>query len=94
MPRFLEMERRERSVILALWRAARRAPAPHAGTSGARWTLFVTFAEGMEELIRRWPRGCPPARCALKERAAAVERGRRAAGASRPRAARLHAATR
>ena len=26
MPRFLEMERRERSVILALWRAARRAP--------------------------------------------------------------------
>ena len=26
MPRFLEMERRERSVILAMWRAARRAP--------------------------------------------------------------------
>ena len=26
MPRFLEMERRERSVILSLWRAARRAP--------------------------------------------------------------------
>ncbi len=41
MPRFLEMERRERSVILALWRAARKAPAQHAGTSGARWSLFV-----------------------------------------------------
>ena len=27
MPRFKELERRERSVILAMWRAARRAPA-------------------------------------------------------------------
>jgi len=34
MPRFLELEHRERSVILALWRAGRRAPMP--GTSGAR----------------------------------------------------------
>ena len=45
MPRFLELERRERSVILALWRASRRAPM--AGTSGASWSLFVTFAGGM-----------------------------------------------
>ena len=52
MPRFLEMERRERSVILALWRAARRAPAAAAGASGARWSLFVTFAGGMEDLVQ------------------------------------------
>lgn len=74
MPRFLEMERRERSVILALWRAARRAPALHAGTSGARWSLFVTFAEGMEELIRVLAARLPPGAVRLKERAAAVER--------------------
>jgi oxygen-dependent protoporphyrinogen oxidase len=74
MPRFLEMERRERSVILALWRAARRAPDLHAGTSGARWSLFVTFAEGMEELIRLLATRLPPGAVRLKERAAAVER--------------------
>jgi oxygen-dependent protoporphyrinogen oxidase len=74
MPRFLEMERRERSVILALWRAARRAPAQHAGTSGARWSLFVTFAEGMEELIRLLATRLPPGAVRLKERATAVER--------------------
>ncbi len=74
MPRFLEMERRERSVILALWRAARRAPAEHAGTSGARWSLFVTFAEGMEELIRLLATRLPPGAVRLKERVSAVER--------------------
>ena len=74
MPRFLEMERRERSVILALWRAARRAPALHAGTSGARWSLFVTFAEGMEELIRLLATRLPPGAVRLKERAVSVAR--------------------
>jgi oxygen-dependent protoporphyrinogen oxidase len=49
MPRFLELERRERSVIKALWRAQRAAP--QAGTSGARWSLFVTFREGMQALV-------------------------------------------
>jgi oxygen-dependent protoporphyrinogen oxidase len=52
MPRFLELERRERSVILAMWRAARRAPGAAAGASGARWSLFVTFAEGLGDFIR------------------------------------------
>src|SRR6266545_5087031 len=44
MPRFLEIERRERSLILGLWRGARRAPAVAQGVSGARWSLFVAFA--------------------------------------------------
>jgi oxygen-dependent protoporphyrinogen oxidase len=52
MPRFLELERRERSVILAMWRAARRMPTQSAGSSGARWSLFVTFKDGMEDMIR------------------------------------------
>lgn len=74
MPRFLEMERRERSVILALWRAARRAPDLHAGTSGARWSLFVTFADGMEELIRRLAARLPPEAARLEQRVASVAR--------------------
>lgn len=51
MPRFVEMERRERSVILSMWRAARRAPATASGTSGARYSLFVTLADGMQTLV-------------------------------------------
>jgi oxygen-dependent protoporphyrinogen oxidase len=74
MPRFLELERRERSVILGLWRAARKAPALHAGTSGARWSLFVTFTDGMEELIRQLAMRLPPGAVRLKERATAVAR--------------------
>jgi oxygen-dependent protoporphyrinogen oxidase len=49
MPRFLDLERRERSVALALWRAGRRAPV--GGTSGARWSLFVSLRGGMAELV-------------------------------------------
>ena len=51
LPRFLELERRERSLILALWRQSRRAPAQAKGVSGARWSLFVTFADGMDTLV-------------------------------------------
>ena len=78
MPRFVEMERRERSVILALWRAARKAPAQHAGTSGARWSLFVTLARGMDELVQALAARLPPGAVRLKERVTGVarERGR------------------
>src|SRR5262245_20484528 len=72
MPRFLELERRERSVILAMWRAARRAPAEASGSSGARWSLFVTFKDGMEELIRLLGSRLPPGAMRLKERVAEV----------------------
>jgi len=72
MPRFLELERRERSIILALWRASRRAP--QAGTSGARWSLFVTFKDGMEELIAALASRLPPGGVRLKCRATALER--------------------
>ncbi len=74
MPRFLELERRERSVILAMWRAARRAPEASAGASGARWSLFVTFAEGMEELIHALARRLPPGAVRLKEPVTGITR--------------------
>jgi oxygen-dependent protoporphyrinogen oxidase len=60
MPRFRELERRHRSVILGLRAAARRAPATN-GNAGARYSLFVAPADGMEAsieaLARRLPEG-------------------------------------
>jgi oxygen-dependent protoporphyrinogen oxidase len=51
MPRFLQMERNYRSVIRAMWRAGRNRPQETQGASGARWGLFVTFRQGMQELV-------------------------------------------
>jgi oxygen-dependent protoporphyrinogen oxidase len=53
MPRFLEMERRHRSLILAMWKSARRSEADAAtsrGASGARYSLFLSFDEGTQVL--------------------------------------------
>jgi oxygen-dependent protoporphyrinogen oxidase len=74
MPRFLEMERRDRSVILAMRRAGRAAPAAAQGSSGARWSLFVTFADGMEALIHALAARLPPGAVRLKERVTGMER--------------------
>ncbi len=72
MPRFSELERRERSVILGLWRANRRAP--QTGTSGARWSLFVTFQDGMEELVTSLASRLRPGTVLLKHRVDDIER--------------------
>jgi oxygen-dependent protoporphyrinogen oxidase len=72
MPRFAELERRERSIILGLWRAHRRAP--QAGTSGARWSLFVTFQNGMDELVTELATRLPPGSVLLKHRVDGIER--------------------
>ena len=72
MPRFAELERRERSIILGLWRANRRAP--QAGTSGARWSLFVTFQNGMHELVTELATRLPPGSVLLKHRVDGIER--------------------
>ncbi|HUI26467.1 MAG TPA: protoporphyrinogen oxidase [Candidatus Kryptonia bacterium] len=61
MPRFLEMERRHRSVILSMWRAQRQQPATARANSGARWSLFVSIDDGMQTLVdtlaQRLPEG-------------------------------------
>jgi oxygen-dependent protoporphyrinogen oxidase len=59
MPRFKEMEQQQRSVIYAMW-AAQRARARNRETrSGARWSLFVTLAGGMQELVDGLARSLP-----------------------------------
>ena len=53
LPRFLDMERDHRSLILAMLRKARsQASAEKSGTSGARYSLFLSFDRGMEVLVR------------------------------------------
>ena len=73
MPRFLELERRERSLILGLWRASRRAR--RGGTRGGRWSLFVTFKDGMGEMVLRLASRLPPGAVRLGQRVRGIERG-------------------
>jgi protoporphyrinogen/coproporphyrinogen III oxidase len=47
LPRFLDLERDHRSLILAMLRKARS----ETGTSGARYSLFLSFDRGMEVLV-------------------------------------------
>ena len=51
MPRFLQMEREYRSVIYAMWQAARKRPQEAKNASGARWSLFVTLRNGMQQFV-------------------------------------------
>ena len=48
LPRFLEMEREHRSLILAMLRQGR---AQKVGSSGARYSLFLSFDRGMQVLV-------------------------------------------
>src|SRR5262249_36689268 len=72
VPRFVEVERRHRSVILGLRRGLAQAPLP--GTSGARWSLFVTFADGMESLVTTLVDRLPDSAVVLGQRVAGLER--------------------
>ena len=68
MPRFAELEKQERSIILGLRRAR------ETGVSGARWSLFVTLKEGMEDLVAALATRLQPGTVLLKQRVAGVER--------------------
>ena len=61
LPRFKEMERSRRSIIRAMWSEQRRRARSRETGSGARWSLFVTLANGMQELVdtiaKRLPEG-------------------------------------
>jgi oxygen-dependent protoporphyrinogen oxidase len=78
MPRFLEMEREHRSLILALRRGAGRA---HAGASagrahqasGARYGLFLSFDGGMQTLTDALAARLPAGTSRLHTKAEGVE---------------------
>lgn len=71
MPRFLEMERRDRSVILAMRRQAKAAAARD---SGARWSLFASFADGMQTLVDTLAQRVPEGGLRLGARVTALAR--------------------
>ncbi|MBI3077858.1 MAG: protoporphyrinogen oxidase [Deltaproteobacteria bacterium] len=73
MPRFPELERQQRSLILGL-RAQRLQQEPPAGTSGARWSLFVTLAGGMAELVEALGQRLPAGAIRLRSPVASLAR--------------------
>jgi oxygen-dependent protoporphyrinogen oxidase len=72
VPRFLELERAHRSLILGLRRAAHRAPSE--GASGARFGLFASLAGGLGELVEALAARLPAGAARLGERVMQVER--------------------
>jgi oxygen-dependent protoporphyrinogen oxidase len=58
MPRFLEMERQQRSLIYAMWKQGRGTKSLQGG-SGARWSLFVSVDDGMQTLVDRLAQALP-----------------------------------
>jgi oxygen-dependent protoporphyrinogen oxidase len=68
MPRLVEMERRSRSLILGMRRQARAA----AAQSGARWSLFASFADGMQTLVDALARRLPEGAVRLDARVASL----------------------
>jgi oxygen-dependent protoporphyrinogen oxidase len=73
MPRFLEMESKDRSVILGMLKRARRQkPVETNGTSGARYNLFLAFDRGMQELVNRLSSNLPRASLQVNTRVASL----------------------
>jgi oxygen-dependent protoporphyrinogen oxidase len=51
MPRFLEMERRYGSLMRGMRAAEAARASQQSGTSGARWSLFLTLRDGVSMLV-------------------------------------------
>jgi oxygen-dependent protoporphyrinogen oxidase len=73
MPRFLEMERKDRSLIMSLRKQARKK-ALTAEASGARYSLFLTFDRGMLILVDRIAAQLAPAAVQLNTRVVSLRR--------------------
>lgn len=60
MPRFLEQEQEHGSIIRALRSGGRKQQHAERGTSGARYSLFLSFNDGMQILTDRLAQLLPP----------------------------------
>jgi protoporphyrinogen/coproporphyrinogen III oxidase len=72
LPRFLDMERDHRSLILAMLRQGR---AKKSGTSGARYSLFLSFDRGMDVLVNALVSTIPNVRLKTRINGLAFETG-------------------
>ena len=69
MPRFLSMESEHRSLIRAMWRQRKKlGDAQSKGTSGARYSLFLSFDTGMQTLSDELARALVPGTIKLNTR--------------------------
>ncbi len=71
MPRFIELERQHRSVILGL---LRQLTAKSRAESGARWSMFVSFPDGIQTLVDALAARLPAGGVRLATRARSVVR--------------------
>jgi oxygen-dependent protoporphyrinogen oxidase len=71
LPRFLDMERDHRSLILAMMRQDKKR-----GTSGARYSLFLSFDRGMEVLVNALASTIPNVQLNTRIRDLALDSGR------------------
>jgi protoporphyrinogen/coproporphyrinogen III oxidase len=74
-PRFLDMERSGRSVILSMLGSRRRPESGGKGVSGARYSLFVTLRSGLQTLVDRLLAALEPGTLRLRTRVASVAPG-------------------
>jgi oxygen-dependent protoporphyrinogen oxidase len=58
-PQFLELEQKHGSVIRALIRDQNKRNSSRSGESGARYSLFMSFKEGMETLVQKLASSLP-----------------------------------
>ena len=70
LPRFLDMERDHRSLILAMLRKGRS----QTGTSGARYSLFLSFDQGIQVLVDALAEAMPGCQVQLNTKVVAIER--------------------
>lgn len=81
MPRFLEMERTDRSLILGmLKRAGSQNKAETNGTSGARYSLFLSFDRGMQTLVDELSLRLPQASVQLNAKVTSLRLDRSSGG--------------
>lgn len=76
LPRFLEMERDHRSVVLAMLRKARSQKSANSSASGARYGLFLSLDRGMEVLVRALAGAIGTCEVKLNTKVVAIERNR------------------
>jgi oxygen-dependent protoporphyrinogen oxidase len=70
LPRFLDMERDHRSLILGMLRKGRS----QTGTSGARYSLFLSFDQGLQVLVNALTKAITGCKVQLNTKVAAIER--------------------
>ena len=70
LPRFLDMEQEHRSLILAMLRKGRA----QSGTSGARYSLFLSFDDGLQVFVNALTEAIAGCKVQLNTKVATIER--------------------